>query len=75
MAHDLLILFYSPSHAIRAEKVLHDAGLKAKIVAAPRKLTESCGLGLRLHSEEIDESLTLLSKMGVKVKGIHDPEK
>ena len=73
MIRDLLILFDSPSHAIRAEKLLHDAGFEAKMRAAPRKLAESCGLALGVGEDAIDGSLDLLGRMGVNVKGVYDP--
>ena len=66
-----VVLFYSTSSAIRAEKVLRKAGFAFKLVPTPRHLSSDCGLALRFAwslKEEIGRTLDL---EGVEISGIH----
>ena len=72
MAADLLILFNSTNHAIRAEKALLGAGLKVKLINVPRSIAENCGLALRVGESELGEGLSLLEKSGIEVRSVYD---
>lgn len=43
-----VILVHTTSHAIQAERVLHHAGLRAKLVPTPRHLSSDCGAAIRI---------------------------
>jgi hypothetical protein len=45
-----VVLFYSTSGAIRAEKLMKEAGLTVKLVPVPRHLSSDCGVCLRFES-------------------------
>ena len=47
MAEYSVVLFHSTAHAIRAEKVLQQAGFKIKMIPTPRQLSSDCGMALR----------------------------
>ena len=47
MADYSVVLFHSTAHAIRAEKVLDEAGFQIKMIPTPRQLSSDCGMALR----------------------------
>ena len=51
MDYDRLISFASVHHAIRAEKLLADSGIKVMALPTPREIDISCGQCLLFHSE------------------------
>jgi hypothetical protein len=67
----VLILFNSTSFAIRAEKVLLGAGVKAKLINVPRSIAQDCGLALRVVETEISHCLALLEKSGVEIRSVY----
>jgi hypothetical protein len=69
-----VILVYSTSHAIRAEKVLHKAGVKSKLIPVPRHLSSNCGVCLRIDRIDVEEARQALEKAKVEIEGIHNLE-
>jgi len=69
-----VILVYSTSHAIRAERVLHLAGVKTKLIPVPRHLSSSCGVCVRISRPDVDAAQQALEKAGVEVEGVYDIE-
>jgi hypothetical protein len=54
-------LFASVSHALRAEKILKEAGIPFKLIPVPRHISSDCGVCLRFspdYRKQIEESLT-----------------
>ena len=55
-----VVLFYSPSHALHAEKVLKKAGFDYKLIPTPRQLSSDCGMALRFARQDemrVEETL------------------
>ncbi|MCX7981315.1 MAG: DUF3343 domain-containing protein [Syntrophales bacterium] len=50
-----VVLFESVSHAIRAEKLVKEAGLPCKLVPVPRQLSSDCGICLRFSAGQEEE--------------------
>ena len=42
-------LFLSVSHALRAERLLKEAGIPCKLIPVPRHLSSDCGVCLRFE--------------------------
>ena len=49
-----VVLFYSASGALRAEKLTKEAGLRVKLMPVPRHLSSDCGVCLRFESADAD---------------------
>lgn len=49
-----VVLFYSTSLAIRAEKVAKNVGIEVKLIPTPRHLSSDCGTALRFYAEDKD---------------------
>jgi len=69
-----VVLFYSTSAAIRAEKVTQQAGLKVKLIPVPRQLSSDCGISLRFEWDQADVVRSVLEAKGVEIQGIHQIE-
>jgi hypothetical protein len=44
-----VVLFLSVQHALRAEKLLKEAGIPCKLIPVPRHLSSDCGVCLRFE--------------------------
>jgi hypothetical protein len=66
-----VILFYSSSHAIRAEKVLQRAGLVCKLMPVPRHLSSDCGVSVRIRPVDREAACQVMEEAHVEVAGLH----
>ncbi len=62
-----IILVYSTSHAIQAERVLKKAGLAAKLIPTPRQLSSDCGSAIRIDAADQEASTAALERAGVPI--------
>jgi hypothetical protein len=67
-----VVLVYSTSHAIRAEKVLGNAGVDCKLIPVPRQLSSDCGVCVRVNRADRETTRQLLEEAGVEIEGIQD---
>ena len=68
---EFVILFYTNAGAMKFAKFLKKFNYAGELIPLPRKLTSSCGMGVRLHftgdlseiiSEEIEKVYTVQGK-------------
>ena len=57
-----VIITYSTSHAVRAEKILLAAGLEAKMIPVPRHISSDCGTAVRIPAGQVEESERLMNE-------------
>lgn len=67
-----VILVYSTSHALRAEKVLGAAGIPCKLIPVPRRLSSDCGSCIRIFQADKGRALPVLTDAKVEMAGVHD---
>jgi len=67
-----VVLVYSTSHALRAEKVLAEAGIPCKLIPVPRQLSSDCGVCIRIHTDDRAAARGVLNVAGLEIEGIHD---
>ncbi len=67
-----VILVYSTSHALRAEKVLGQAGVACKLIPVPRHLSSDCGVCIRVARADREAALAALAAHAVETEGVHD---
>jgi len=67
-----VILVYSTSHAIRAEKILGRAGIQSKMIPVPRHLSSDCGVCVRIARSDREVGQQALQQAGVELEGVHD---
>jgi hypothetical protein len=65
-----VVLFYSTSGAIRAEKLTKEAGLRVKLIPVPRHLSSDCGVCLRFESADADEVRSILDGARIEFEEI-----
>jgi hypothetical protein len=66
-----VVLFHSTAHAIRAEKVLIEAGFEIKMIPTPRQLSSDCGMALRFDRADEEQVAAVLVESRVPLNGIH----
>ena len=67
-----VLLVYSTSYALRAEKLLDQAGIQSKLIPVPRQLSSDCGVCVRVAREERAAAVEVLKRAGVETEGVHD---
>ena len=67
-----VMLVHSTSHALRAEKVLHKAGITCKLIPVPRQLSSNCGVCLRIERPDREAAQRALKQGGLEVESVHD---
>lgn len=69
-----VVVFHTTSAAIKADKVLRNANVEAKLVPIPRYISSDCGLALRFHWKERDNIAGILERAGLELAGMHPLE-
>ncbi len=67
-----VILVYSTSYALRAEKVLAKAGISCKLIPVPRHLSSDCGVCVRIERADQQAVLQALQAARVELEGVHE---
>ncbi len=67
-----VILVHSTSYALRAEKVLGQAGIPCKLIPVPRHLSSDCGVCVRIERTDQEAALQALQTARVELEGIHE---
>lgn len=55
-----LVLFESVHHALRAEKILKNAGIPHKLIPVPKHISSDCGICVRFtqkHKTKLEQAL------------------
>lgn len=67
-----MVLVYSTSRALRAEKVLSEAGIDCKLIPVPRQLSSDCGVCVRVRTVDREPTRRVLDEAGLEIEGVHD---
>lgn len=70
-----LIAFNSTSNAIRAEKELKLNDIEVKVLPVPREITASCGLSIRIKTEDLEKAMSTLKEENIDVAGYYNVSK
>lgn len=65
-----VILFFTTSTAMRAEKLLLAHGIPIKLIPTPREISSNCGVALRFPWEQQTPVQEALKAAGVEIAGI-----
>ncbi|MEQ8236981.1 MAG: DUF3343 domain-containing protein [Syntrophomonadaceae bacterium] len=63
--------FISTSQALKAERVLKQASIDFLMMPTPREISTSCGLAVKVASEDLGNSLEILQQNRVQVDGAY----
>ncbi|MFO7740720.1 MAG: DUF3343 domain-containing protein [Anaerolineae bacterium] len=67
-----VVLVYSTSRALRAEKVLAAAGIDCKLIPVPRHLSSDCGVCVQVRTADRGTACHVLDGVGLEIEGAHD---
>ena len=67
-----VFLVYSTSYALRAEKVLEEAGIDCKLIPVPRQFSSDCGVCVRVPRADREAARRAVDEAGLKIEGVHD---
>ena len=67
-----VILLYSTSHALRAEKILKNAGIPCKMIPVPRHLSSDCGVCVRFQRSSGERALRELEANGLEIQSVEN---
>ena len=70
MQHSV-VLFYSTSGALQAEKLLKKEGVTTKLIPVPRQLSSDCGICLRFEHSKETRVRVILEEGEVEIQGIY----
>ena len=65
-----VILVYTTSHALRAEKLLAEIGIRGKLIPVPRHLSSDCGVCLRIDQSAMEIAGERLREAGLELQRI-----
>lgn len=69
-----VVLFDTTQAAIKAEKVLVQAGIKIKLIPVPRHISTNCGISIRFDLPMADEIKSILAENNVPVANVRSLE-
>jgi hypothetical protein len=65
-----VVLFFTTSSAIRAEKRLQKEGLRIKLIPTPREFSSDCGIALRFEWADRERVCSLLEGARIEVESV-----
>jgi hypothetical protein len=66
-----IITFQSTHHAMRAERILTQEGIKTKTIPTPRDITLSCGIAIRIAVDDLETIIELKRSGKLEYKELH----
>ena len=66
-----VVLFYTTSSVMRAEKLLITEGYSVKLIPTPRQFSSDCGIALRFAWNCNEEIRSVLGKTRIEFDAIH----
>ncbi len=67
-----VVLVYSTSHALKAERILQGMEVECKLIPVPRHLSSDCGVCVRIERADRQKADQALRAAGMEIEGIHD---
>jgi len=66
-----VVLFYTNSSVMRAEKLLMKAGYSIKLIPTPREFSSDCGVALRFDWADYEQVKLILDTAHLEIGAIH----
>lgn len=70
---DIIVTFFTTHAALRAEKVVKEAGVAAELIPAPRALSADCTIALRFPQVEEHRVRAVFEVQGIETSEFHEP--
>ena len=69
-----IVTFESVHGALKAERAIRQAGLRADAISVPRRLSSDCGIALRFDAGDEKVVMEELAQRDISYRGIYDYE-
>ena len=66
-----VVLFYTTSSVMQAEKILKKDGLSIKLIPVPRQFSSDCGISLRFEWSDYERVKEALTKANVELQDFY----
>mgnify|MGYP006268996969 CR=1 FL=1 len=66
-----VVLFFTNSSVMRAEKLLKKAGYSIKLIPTPREFSSDCGIALRFDWADYEQAKSILDTAHLEIDSIH----
>jgi len=66
-----VVIFYTTSSVMQAEKVLQKTSLNIKLIPTPREISSDCGIALRFDWDNAEFVEKTLDEANIEYAGIH----
>ena len=66
-----VIIVHATSHALRAEKLIRNAGIQCRLIPVPRYISSDCGVCLRLKKDDKENAVAALKNAAVEIDSVH----
>ena len=66
-----VVLFFTNSSVMRAEKLLKKAGCSTKLIPTPREFSSDCGVVLRFDWTDCEQVKLILDTAHLEIDAIH----
>jgi len=66
-----VVLFYTTSAVMRAEKLLKKRGHAGKLMPTPRQFSSDCGIAFQFDGDQCERVKSVLDDAGVEFDAIH----
>jgi hypothetical protein len=66
-----VVLFFTNSAVMRAEKLLKKAGYSIKLIPTPREFSSDCGVVLRFDWADYEQVKSILDTAHLEIDAIH----
>ncbi len=65
------VIFFTDTHAYRAEKALKDKNIKAKLGPIPRTISSDCGVCIAFDPQHKELAVKIFAEKGIDYSGIY----
>jgi hypothetical protein len=66
-----VMLVYSTSHALRAERILQGVDISCKLIPVPRQISSDCGVCIRILKSDGEQAMAALKAARVGIEGMY----
>jgi hypothetical protein len=67
-----VVLFYTTSAVMRAERILGAEKLRIKLIPTPRQFSSDCGIALQFDWDKNEQVIAVLGNAKVEIDAIHE---
>lgn len=67
-----VMTFESVHHALGAEKAIRLAGIDARVINTPRRLSSDCGISITFDLQDEQQVIGAITEKGINFRGLYE---